>query len=611
MGLSVSLSNALSGMRVGNDSLDVLSRNISNAGTPGYHRQSLSVIDRVANSPYARSGSLERVFNTSLQTYYSRTVADTGYANARSSVLNQLQAALGKPGDANSLDTVLNSFRNALSTMATSPDDPTARSDALSKAKGMADALNRTSREVQTLREGTETQLASDVTSVNQMLKSLEQVNNRLKDQVVDDNSRASLLDQRDRLISQISELVGVRADYRDNGTVALTTLSGVGLLDIQAGHFEFTPAGRLTPGATYDVDPTKSGVGQLTLVTSSGLRLDMVAQGALQSGEMAGLIEMRDNTLVSAQAQLDQIAAGLARAFSTTLTDGTPASSSGANGFDLDLSQIQSGNDFIIRYSEGGAEKTVKVVRVDDTTKLPMNYTDADGVRLIGMSFAGGAASVASQLSAQVGGLTITGSGSTLRVLDDGAAGSRNVLALTARTTSAGVRDNGAALSLFVDSNNASFTGSLDGAGQQTGFASRITINSAVLADNRVLVQHVTGAALGDSTRANYLLNQMSTMRFNPPGGVAGGGGLALNGTVGDLVGQTLNLQGETVAAATAQKDQQTLTLESVDQRMSDEYGVDVDSEMARLMELQNAYAANAHVISVIQELLNTLMQI
>ena len=57
MSLSASLTNALSGMRTSQNSLEVLSRNVSNAGTPGYHRQSLSVIDtKGVNSTYARSG---------------------------------------------------------------------------------------------------------------------------------------------------------------------------------------------------------------------------------------------------------------------------------------------------------------------------------------------------------------------------------------------------------------------------------------------------------------------------------------------------------------------------------------------------------------------------
>ena len=81
MGLSASLSNALSGMHVSQNSLEVLSRNVSNSGTPGYHKQSLSVIDTVAgSSSYARSGTVQRAFNKSLQVFYTNAVSDAAFA---------------------------------------------------------------------------------------------------------------------------------------------------------------------------------------------------------------------------------------------------------------------------------------------------------------------------------------------------------------------------------------------------------------------------------------------------------------------------------------------------------------------------------------------------
>jgi flagellar hook-associated protein 1 FlgK len=216
----------------------------------------------------------------------------------------------------------------------------------------------------------------------------------------------------------------------------------------------------------------------------------------------------------------------------------------------------------------------------------------------------------MASQLSARITGLTFSGVGSTLTVVDDGAIGNTNVNSLSAQTTASVLRDDGPALSLFVDAGNADFTNSLDGKGQATGFAGRITVNALVIADSRTLVQHVTGAALGDSTRADYMLNQLNTMRFNAP--VQAGASLRqVNGTVSDLVSQTMNIQGDVIASAITAEESQLTTLEAIDQRMSEEYGVDVDEEMARLTELQAAYAANARVISIVQELLDTLMAI
>src|SRR5437868_9328082 len=107
MGLSASLTNALSGMGTGQASLEILSRNIANAGTPGYHRQTLSVIDTMgANSTFARTGGLERAFDQSLQAYYTDSVSNAGYTGVRTDVLDRLQTFLGKPGDHGSLDTM-------------------------------------------------------------------------------------------------------------------------------------------------------------------------------------------------------------------------------------------------------------------------------------------------------------------------------------------------------------------------------------------------------------------------------------------------------------------------------------------------------------------------
>eukprot|EP01036_Dinobryon_divergens_P005913 gene5913-7841_t len=123
MGLSASISNALSGMSTSQASLEVLSRNVSNSGTPGYHKQSLTVIDtKNSNSVSARSGGVERAFNKSLQAYYTRASSDASYADTRASVLDQLQTFFGKPGDAGSLAPELSTVPNAIQSLSTSAD---------------------------------------------------------------------------------------------------------------------------------------------------------------------------------------------------------------------------------------------------------------------------------------------------------------------------------------------------------------------------------------------------------------------------------------------------------------------------------------------------------
>jgi flagellar hook-associated protein 1 len=615
MGLTVSLSNALSGMNVTQTGLSVLSRNVANAGTPGYNRQSLQIVDSQGNfSSFAQVAGIQRAFSEALQSQYTSQVSQTAFSTVRSSFLDRLETFLGVPGEANSLDRLYTDFDSAMQALAISPDDYATRSQAVADAQSLVQALNNLTSNVQELRRETESQIGAYVSDANRILGSLADINQRLYDAGDNDAVQASLMDERDRLVNSLAEIIDVRADYRDDGTVALMTTTGLGLLDVGVSVFEFDSAGSLSANSQFNIDDTENGVGVLSLRTVSGLGLDLVEQGILRSGALGALVEIRDTTLTQFQGQLDEVAANLAIALSTVETAGTAVTSGAATGFDLDLSDVQAGNSFLLSYTEGGQDKQVRVVRVDDTTKLPMDYADANGVRVVGIDFSTGIGDVATDLGAVLGaGLTISNpAGNTLRIVDDGAGGTTDVASLVARTSVTATQGAGVALNLFVDTGNTAFTNSLDGDPQRRGFAGRISINSEILADNSLLVQYESGGSLGDSARADYFLDQLENLEFTSDIAAAPElGGFKLNGNVQDFVSQILNFQGNSISRAQSELGTQELTMQTLDQRVETEYGVNVDEEMARLMELQNAYAANARVVSIVQELLQTLMQI
>jgi flagellar hook-associated protein 1 FlgK len=614
MGLTVVLSNALSGMRSGQNGLDVLSRNVANAGVPGYHRQSLSVVDmHGANSAYARNGVVTRAFSQSLQLHYTRALSDSGFSSVRANYLDRLQSEMGKPGSAGSLDTAFAGFHLAMSQLAVSPEAYATRADAVAKAGVLAERLNQLSQHVQMLRSEAEDRIAGRVEDLNRTLQNLERLNGRIGDLGMDPTSRAAMLDQRDRLVSDVSALVDVRTEYRADGTVALMTRSGVGLLDGRASVLEFESAGMISANSRFDVDPDRSGVGALRLRTPAGLVLDLVQQNVIRSGELGGLIELRDRTLVRAQDQLDDVAAALAQALSTVETEGAPASSGGASGYSIDLATIRNGNDFELVFKQAGAERSVRVIRVDDPSRLPMEATDAAGNRIIGLDLAAGAAAVAPQLQELLGpGFDVSVTvGGELLIVDDGAADTTDVLGLATRTTVTANQGAGLALALFVDAGNVDFTDALDGAGQRRGFAARIAVNAEIAGNTSLLVQFGAGVSQGDDHRPDYLIERLDTMRFatyepsgRPPD-------YRLAGGVSDIIGQVMDQQGGMAASALSQVESDDVVLEMLTTRMGAEYGVDVDEEMARLMQLQNAYAANARVLSTVQELLDRLMAI
>lgn len=612
MGLSVTLSNALSGMKIGQNALDVLSGNVANAGTPGYHKRSVSVIDSLgAKSTYARQGALTRTFNQSLQQHYTRAVSDSSFASARASYLDRLQTLFGMPGTTGSLDSVFSAFETSLTSLTSSPDNFANRADTVQKAQELAGALNRLSGDVQSLRQEVEAKISTSVEDINNQLQSLERINNRLADQGIDPSSRATLLDQRDRLIGTLSEQMDLRVSYRNDDTVALMTRSGVGILDGRASTISFESAGQLAATSLFNSNDAKSGVGRLAITTGAGLKIDLVKQNVLTSGELAGLIQLRDNDLVQAQDQLDEIAAGLAMSMSTKTTSGTQVTSGASAGFEVDTANLQNGNEFSFAYVQGGVSKTVRVLRVDDTTKLPLDYIDSNGARVLGVDFTAGPASVAAKIQTAVGsGLVVSPSGTSIRIMDDGALGNTDVKSMQSRATVTGTQAGDLGINLFVDYGNTSFTNALDNSGQKLGFASRISVNTTISTDNRLLVQYTPGTPMGDASRVDQLLSNLDTLRFaGGTGSVSGSAGSRLAGTVSDLISQSINTIGNIASSSGSEAETQEMTLDALGNRLESEYGVDIDEEMARLMELQNAFAANARVMSVAQELIKDLM--
>ncbi|WEK05530.1 MAG: flagellar hook-associated protein FlgK [Candidatus Devosia phytovorans] len=615
MGLTASLNNAVSGLRINQDGLSILSRNVANAGTPGYHKQSLNVVDYNSQTgSYARTMGANRAFNASLQAYYNRQVSDTASSSVQASFLDRLQGFMGKPGSAGSLDTLYGNLKTSMQTLATSPDDYTARAGALGSAQTMAETLNRLSSNIQTMRQETESQMASSVNELNGMVTSLSEVNARMLDLGMTDSARAALQDQRDRLVAGIGEKIDIQADYRANGTVALMTRSGVGILDNGASMFSFESAGTLDATSTFDADPSKTRVGKLMMTTPSGLTLDLIQQGVLQGGELAGLVTLRDKTLVEAQEQLDEIASGLALAFSTVQTAGTPIT----GGYEANAGGMSPGNSMELKVKVNGVEQTIKLV---NTTQTDLDYRDASGARVLGINFNNGAtdADRAANASAQLQTLfatstntepalnvSVNASGGVLQFTGNG---TTDVSGLTKLASATGVQGE-LAVPLFVDNGSQIYTNNLDGTPpQKLGFAARISINGAVVADNRLLVQSQPGQTLGDSSRADYLIKQLDSLQFvSGDGPVGASDKFPLTGNLGNIISQVINFQGSTVNTALTKLSDRQLTLDTLTDQMSSEYGVNVDEEMARLLELQNAYAANARVVSIVKELIDTL---
>jgi flagellar hook-associated protein 1 FlgK len=256
-----------------------------------------------------------------------------------------------------------------------------------------------------------------------------------------------------------------------------------------------------------------------------------------------------------------------------------------------------------------------VTIVRVDDPAALPLSSTTAGpNNQVIGVNFTGGMASVVAQLNSALGSnLQFSNpSGTLLQVVNSGSGTTVNSASATATATA--LSNGSVQLPLFTDGASP-ISGAITSVGSQdVGLAGRITVNGSLLANPAALVAYQTSppTAVGDPTRPNFLLNQLTqaSFGFSPTTGI-GSAAAPFNGRLSDFMGQFVSQQSQSANAATSLQQGQDVVVNALQQRFNSESGVNIDTEMANLITLQNAYAANARVMTTIQSMLATLNQL
>ena len=611
MSISSALSGALSGLRATQAGIDLVSQNVANAGTVGYTRRVLSTSEQLSGSRTTgvNVAGAQRVLDALVQRQLRLETAGAAYTGVKATFHAQLDAMFDAPGASGSLPALVNGLTSAVSALVGNPSSYDAKAGALSAASDFAASLNSLSGQVQSLRQSAEDGLAAGVTKANSLLSQIAAISSRMSSDPANAAS-AGLQDARDGMINQLSELMDVKVTQRDNGLVTVATTGGLQLFDgVKATNLSFDARSALTPQSAYSTNPTTRSVGTITATEPNGRRIDVLATGGIRSGEIAAYVELRDEVLPQAQAQLDSLAAGLSSPLSDRNVAGVAASSAGASGFDLDLSGLQNGNTFSLTFGSGGATRTATFVKAGSAAAAA-SATASGGVT--GLDFSGGMASVASQIGTALGsGFTVSATGSTLRVLDDGAAGTTDVTGLSGRATVTGLATGNPALALFTDGATP-YTGSFETGSQFVGLAARITLNAAVKADPGALVAYAGSTLAGDPTRPQLLHDALTnpTATFSGKAGI-GESSAPFQGSVSDFATRIVAAQAAAASSAGTLDSGQKVVLSNIEARASDISGVNIDTEMTQLIQLQTAYGANARVMSAAKDMLDTLLRV
>ncbi len=615
---------SLSALQAFRQAIAVTSNNVANASTPGYDVES---IELSAAAPLS-NGSLNvgagvvvngvgRAFSQAETNQYNTSQSALGSLNALQNYTNQIDNLFGTT--AGGLTTALQTYYSGWSNVANDPTSTAARQALLGDAQSLASSFQTSSTQLNTLNADVNTRISGDVTQINSIAQSIGQLNQQIVSSTAGGQAPNTLLDQRDQLVSNLSQLVGVT-----------TTTDSNGGLNVFIGNGQPLVLQDVTTKLTTVPDPFNASQLDISTAALNGFSIS----NSITSGDLGGLLQARSQVINPALNQLGQIATALSQSANTQQNSG------------LDLNGQFGPNLFSVAAplataSSSNADATTASVTITNTGALtPDNYllaykagaytlTDTTTGASITPAGAGTAASplTANGLSIVLSGTPAAGdqfliqptaqAAATIRVAitDTSQIAAAGAVATSAADTNTGNATIGTATVLdptnpnLLNTATITFTSpttySVNGAGS-FAFTSggNITLNgwqtavTGAPATGDVFTVQSNAGGTGDNTNATAGANQQTQ-------GVLDGGTVSISGAVSALV-TGLGTQAQQVNTA---QTAQTAVNNQAQQAVQSTSGVNLDEEAAKLLQWQQSYQAAAQVLTVANSLFTTLI--
>ncbi|MGB3317384.1 MAG: flagellar hook-associated protein FlgK, partial [Albidovulum sp.] len=319
MSLSASLANALTGLTASSRRAEVVSSNVSNALTEGFARREIHLSSQSlgGNGAGVRIDGVTRSVNVALLADRRLADAEAGNSGMRTDFLARVESLLGSPEDAGSLSARIAELESALVQAASRPDSQARLQSIVDAANRVTGHLNALSDDVQQARMDADDSIAKQVETLNESLGQIDRLNAEILAQRASGRDATALMDERQRLVDRVAEIVPVREVPRDHDQISLFTTGGAILLEGNPAVIGFNPVGVITADMTI-------GSGALSGFTINGMPVPSGDDGVLGGGTLGAAIAIRDDLAPGAQADLDALARDLIERFETPTVDPT-----------------------------------------------------------------------------------------------------------------------------------------------------------------------------------------------------------------------------------------------------------------------------------------------
>ncbi|PZO67682.1 MAG: flagellar hook-associated protein FlgK [Paracoccus denitrificans] len=320
MSLANALSNAMSGIRAAARGTEVVASNIANAATPGYARRELSLSARtdIAAGGGVRIDGVQRIVQQSILAQSRISGGELASRQTLAAHAMAMEKAIGAAGEAGGLSATLADFQSALIAATARPDDQTTLGLVADKAGGLVDKIRSIGAAIQATRTQADQAIATDVDRLNAGLKEVADLNRLITVQMATTGDANALMDRRQAVIDDLSQIVPLRETAREGGQVALYTKSGAALLNgAHPVQIAFRPSGAISPGMSVEG-------GQLHRLEIEGEPLTASEVQLFDGGRLSANFMIRDELTAEMQAQIDDVAKDIYDRFADPAVDKT-----------------------------------------------------------------------------------------------------------------------------------------------------------------------------------------------------------------------------------------------------------------------------------------------
>lgn len=227
MGLMDALNTGASGILAHQGALQVVGNNIANAASEGYARQvpHLNPTGRTQVGLNAISGAgvrvdaVQRVISESLESRINDANSQKSHYEIAEQVLTRVESLFNEMTDTD-VSTALTELFNSFALLAQNPQDMAQRGIVLQRASALSDRFNYIREGLENVRLSLTEQLEGDVADADRVAEEIAKLNVQIVSAESSGGTAASLRDQRDGLIRDLSELVGITTRPDESGAV-------------------------------------------------------------------------------------------------------------------------------------------------------------------------------------------------------------------------------------------------------------------------------------------------------------------------------------------------------------------------------------------------------